>query len=458
MKKFLGIALVSLFCCLLFSANAAHAQATGNIVISGVDIGYAVGDHFTKDGQSCYNTYWAPIEGKQRCHKHDVCELARDPHCNCMRYWPCYEKCQIDLQGSQCLGFARFCEWKVYGSIETGSSTSQFHRISDAAQNVTASSMKALLLGCAPATHVRLARTDGHSISIVSTDENGLYFVDCNSDGFCKIVDHYYSWESFAGYVNSSSGITYVMSSVSYTPAPAALSLSIDLGEDQHIRGSEFPITGAVANGGTYPTLHLYVDYDWVADTANNSNGNYAFYLDTTKYSNGEHLIGVKITNDDGIDYTSWRKVVIDNIAPTITSVYITQKTDASYRVCCEASDNFGIKEVLVYTWTQDQSDMKCLTCHYNGAGTYFADISRSDFSSGANVYANHVYVHDNAGNQAVQSIDLEYENAFFPINKVYLRPLTNPAFKRECRVCQWSEETFRFPAFILIKLIPCPS
>ena len=96
-------------------------------------------------------------------------------------------------------------------------------------------------------------------------------------------------------------------------------SFNVNLANGDVLSGSSFPITGVVYNGGKYPWLHLYMDYEWVSDTANNENGNYAFYLDTTKYSNGKHLLGVKMTNDDGYDYTTWYDIVINNTGKDFT-------------------------------------------------------------------------------------------------------------------------------------------
>ena len=75
----------------------------------------------------------------------------------------------------------------------------------------------------------------------------------------------------------------------------------------------DIPIGGKVSNGGTYPGLKLYLDYGLVAETCNNEYGNYLFVFDSTKYDNGAHKIGIKLTNEDGYDYTEWFDVYINN-------------------------------------------------------------------------------------------------------------------------------------------------
>ena len=192
--------------------ESAHEYVTvvsGNsgITIAGISIGYGDGDYFTKNGRSCANSYFS----NGRCHKNGICEDATDEHCNCMRYWPSISNCQVDLLASQCLGFSRFCEWKVYGCFDTGIEDSNFRKLtgSVASNDCTESFIKGLLKNCEPATHLRLGGT--HSITVVYANDAQVYWVDCNSDGYCKVVEHYQNWNDFASYIRSKGGITYVM-------------------------------------------------------------------------------------------------------------------------------------------------------------------------------------------------------------------------------------------------------
>ena len=147
-----------------------EADAASNIVIAGVDIGYAVGDFFTKNGKSCATTAYS----NGTCHGHGICITNTDSRCNCLRYWPSKEKQQVDLGGTQCFGFARFCQWKVYGYHD--GSSGKYTDISGQISNCTASTLKSKLLNCAPATHIRTG-DDGHSMSVVSTSNTNIQIV-----------------------------------------------------------------------------------------------------------------------------------------------------------------------------------------------------------------------------------------------------------------------------------------
>ena len=71
-------------CLALLPHTAMRTQAASNIFINGVDIGYADGDYFTKNGKSCADDYWS----SGSCHNNGVCVESTHAHCNCMRYWP----------------------------------------------------------------------------------------------------------------------------------------------------------------------------------------------------------------------------------------------------------------------------------------------------------------------------------------------------------------------------------
>ena len=80
------------------------------------------------------------------------------------------------------------------------------------------------------------------------------------------------------------------------------------------VQGNSYPICGTFKNAGTYPWLELFVDYGYVSTTCNNEYNNYAFYLDTTKYSDGNPIVGISLRNQDGLSYANWYNVIINNI------------------------------------------------------------------------------------------------------------------------------------------------
>ena len=187
-------------------------SAANNIIIAGIDIGYSNGSYFTKNGKSCatMSGYWS----NGRCHKNGVCDSATSYKCNCMRYYPTGNPntCQVDLKASQCWGFARYCEWKVYG-FHDGLSASKFKTTvgKTNANLCTESYIKSKFYNIAVASHLRTG-DGGHSLSIISTDESGVIWVDCNSDGYCKVIVHNQTWAQFANYLKGRSGISYVYS------------------------------------------------------------------------------------------------------------------------------------------------------------------------------------------------------------------------------------------------------
>ena len=210
--------IVSLFTSLLMMISlitvmpVITVSAANNIIIAGIDIGYFNGSYFTKNGKSCatMSSYWS----NGRCHKNGVCDSATSYKCNCMRYYPTGNPntCQVDLKASQCFGFARYCEWKVYG-YHDGLSASKFSTTvgKTSANSCTESYIKNKFYNIAAASHLRTG--DGsHSLSVIYTNNTGIVWADCNSDGYCKVVVHNQTWAQFANYLKGRSGISYVYS------------------------------------------------------------------------------------------------------------------------------------------------------------------------------------------------------------------------------------------------------
>ena len=207
----------------------AEVSAADNIVIAGVDIGYADGSFFTKNGKTCKDNNNYNINGvaKASCHGRAgySCANSTDPSCNCMRYWPTgyKETCQIDLRGTQCFGFARYCQWKVYGTYD-GNSPSAFMDLTGVIteSQCTGENLKQKLLGCAPATHLRSRSSQRgvHSISIISTSDSGVVYVDCNTDGGCVVRRFTVSWEELAQFLRRYGGVDYAYSYGPNQPAP----------------------------------------------------------------------------------------------------------------------------------------------------------------------------------------------------------------------------------------------
>lgn len=266
MKRCISLLLVLCLCAVWIPWNTLtiEADAASNIVMNGIDIEYADQSYFTKNGKSCKNDYWLSYiddDGKctARCHKHDVCEKTTHSQCNCMRYWPTGNSSnyQVDLDSSQCMAFARYCQWKVYGSYATSPSSSGYSDLTGSISkgNCTENTLKAMLHGCSPATHIRLRGY--HSISVISTSNSGISFADCNSDGLCKVVVHDMTWAGFATYIQGYNGILYAYSRNGVSSTIISASLSVDRKYYNPNDGVVFTFGGN--NSGIY-TLGIYKD------------------------------------------------------------------------------------------------------------------------------------------------------------------------------------------------------
>lgn len=100
-----------------------------------------------------------------------------------------------------------------------------------------------------------------------------------------------------------------------------------------------------------------------------------------------------------------------DTEAPKCNNKYLSQVTQNSFRVNAVLSDNVGIKNVRVATWTgNDQSDLIWHDAKFNGIDTYYLDINRGDYSATKNsYYQNHFYIYDYAGNYISVACDQDY-------------------------------------------------
>lgn len=289
-----------------------EAKASANIVINGVDIGYANYDYFTKNRRSCENSYWK----NNRCHKNDVCTEATHTECNCMRYWPSISNCQVDLEASQCFGFSRYCQWKLYGCHD-GNASSKFKNLSGyvSTGNCTESTLKSYLLGCAPATHIRLGKNDnGHSITVVNTSASGIEIVECNYDGYCRIRKLSYTWAGFATEVQSHckkygyDGIGYINAWKDGSPGY----FDFWSGEDGETISGKHTFWWKQDGYGTCD-VNLDLNGKALGTIYPDENGLFSYTLDTTEYENGTYTLGAIIRSLNGLEKYVTRTIHIDN-------------------------------------------------------------------------------------------------------------------------------------------------
>lgn len=91
-----------------------------------------------------------------------------------------------------------------------------------------------------------------------------------------------------------------------------------------------------------------------------------------------------------------------DTEIPIISNAQIIDISPTGYTVSCTASDNIGIKEVSVATWTSagGQDDLKWQPATVVSGDTYSCRVQVSDHNNEAGNYITHIYAYDINGNQ----------------------------------------------------------
>ena len=172
--------------------TAYAAEQNDNIVIDGVDIGYAAGDYFSTTGKECV------------CHGRSTCGEASD--CTCITVSGC----------CQCYGFALWCEQKMYSGYNDVKNPSKFKKVSGiSAGTLTEENLKNYISSLPIGTHLRtnsISDTQSyHSMILMAKTAEGFTVAQANGGnnneystyGKCRIGTATYTWEE---YVNSGYG------------------------------------------------------------------------------------------------------------------------------------------------------------------------------------------------------------------------------------------------------------
>jgi len=167
------------------------ANADDSYTINGVTLPlakYPVNSFFTKNGKSC------------TCHNQGICVEAKSSKgCNCMRYYPSESKCEIDLLSSQCMGFARFCQWVLYGSIDYDNPNYKNAFGSNLESGRwSASKLKTYIQEVGAGGHLRTG--SGHSLFVINVNSTGFITYEANKSvwgGMCQVYTRTWTWESF---------------------------------------------------------------------------------------------------------------------------------------------------------------------------------------------------------------------------------------------------------------------
>lgn len=404
--------------CLIMSLlPAIQAFAASNIVINGVDIGYAPGQYFTKSGDSCKAAYPGKPSGWTRCHNqpgHDCTNS--DEVCNCMRYWPTGRKedCQVDLKAVQCFGFVRYCQWKVYGTYDAqGGYTFVKTGLSHDEAN-----LKRLLYGCAPATHIRI---QSHSYCVVSTSESGATIAECNTLGTCNITLKTYTWSQLSNDINSGHGanghIEYISCRIGGTAAQdstkpvvtgAYLTNITPTGYDVIISASDNTGIATIAVGTWNDSIGIDAA-KWKYESVGGVSSAYVtVHVDISDFGGvqGMYHSNVYAYDTSGNESVGVRAgdIQLESIAPFITEAYITNTTSTGYDVVVNARDDAEIAWMLIGTWNDAEGidaahwqDYVFTNASTSNEHTFHVDFS--EFGNTPSWYHTSVYAFDACGN-----------------------------------------------------------
>ncbi len=177
--------------------TGAYVYTDGFVTIGDVTIPFAEympGDYFTKNGRAC------------TCH--DIGSIncvASGEHCNCLRYVN-IDGTEVDLLAVQCIGFARYTFYRLFGFIDADHNGHLFYNAGTIeAGNVNEQSVKQLITRLKPGAHIRynLAYTQ-HSVILLSQNSEGftVYHANAGGNGIesspCVVSTKTFTWEQFA--------------------------------------------------------------------------------------------------------------------------------------------------------------------------------------------------------------------------------------------------------------------
>ncbi len=180
------------------SSEISPMSTTGSIKVNGVTIPFAeypaYSSYFTKNGRAC------------SCHNANRC-LNNAAPCNCLRYIT-YKGYSYDLAATQCYGFARYCQLRVYGYYDVNSS-----KFTNAlggkwsGGSFTASDIQNVFLENGAGGHIRT--NSGHSLFVISVNATGFTTYECNTNNKdCLVYTREWTWASFYNYCKSK-GLAY---------------------------------------------------------------------------------------------------------------------------------------------------------------------------------------------------------------------------------------------------------
>ncbi|MBQ8001236.1 MAG: hypothetical protein IJ298_08605 [Ruminococcus sp.] len=223
------------------------------------------------------------------------------------------------LGASQCFGFARWCQYKLFGTISLGNvddkyianSSKDFYCVSAdgissvPAGSLTVSKLKALINASKPGAHLRTKGSTQHSMVITEITDKGFSIAQCNGSnnneysGYKQnyVGTYTYTWSSYVSSTYGSRGIAYIEMpyKYSYDSKPKITSANGDNHTEITIKWSE--VSGATkykverrkAGDDNYSTAKDSTTNLYFIDTGLSKNQRY--YYKVTAY-NGSTKLG----------------------------------------------------------------------------------------------------------------------------------------------------------------------
>ncbi len=336
-------------------SGSSFTSSSAGIAINGITLPFAdypVGSYFTQNGQAC------------SCHDAGGCIANTKAGENCLRYWPNKTNVQVDLRGVQCMGFARFCQWRLFGSHDYQNSTDFYNAFGEklSAGSWTANTIKNTFTEVGPGGHIRTGA--GHSLFVISVTSTGFITYECNTNNKdCLVYTRQWTWDTFYAYAGSRDLLYYNM--------PRNFSGGGNVTEEKYEVGS-YQIT---ANGGlnmraepntTSSVLVTIPNYTIVQVTAVQKTGNY--YWGYTTYEGKSGWIR--------LDYAMYQSASISSIEIT------SQPNKTTYTV----GDSFSTAGMVVQARFSDGTAFEiagytCSGYNMNKAGSYTVKVAYGAFS-----------------------------------------------------------------------------
>jgi len=180
-------------------------STSDTITVNGVTVPFAEypagTSYFTKNGRAC------------SCHNRNKC-LDNAAPCNCLRYVKINGK-TVDLLSTQCMGFARYCQLRIFGYMDKSSATKFTNALGGtwAAGDFSASDIQRVFLEYGEGGHIRM---NGHSLFVISVNATGFTTYECNtSNKDCKVYTRNWTWATFYNSAKKN-GINYYKMPKSY--------------------------------------------------------------------------------------------------------------------------------------------------------------------------------------------------------------------------------------------------